>query len=39
MAIINSGIITVEYLEDYRITDGIDLLIDSGIEVVKVDVF
>lgn len=33
--IIQAGITRVVYLEEYRITDGIDLLRRAGIEVVK----
>ena len=35
--IIQSGIKRVVYLDEYRITDGIDLLRRAGIEVIKVD--
>ena len=35
--IIQSGIRRVVYLDEYRITDGIDLLRRAGIEVIKVD--
>lgn len=33
--IIQAGIVRVVYLEEYRITDGIDLLRRAGVEVVK----
>ena len=35
--IIQSGIRRVVYQEEYRLTDGIDLLRKAGIEVVKLD--
>ena len=35
--IIQSGIKRVVYKDEYRLTDGIDLLTRAGIEVVKID--
>lgn len=36
--IIQSGIIKVVYLEDYKITDGIDLLRKANIEIIKIKI-
>lgn len=36
--IIQAGITRVVYSDEYRVTDGIDLLARAGIEVVKLNV-
>lgn len=36
--IINSGISTVIYVEEYRITSGVDLLKQAGVEVIQMDI-
>ena len=35
--IIQSGIVRVVYANEYHVTDGVDLLVRAGVEVLKID--
>lgn len=37
MSLINAGIVSVTYVEPYRLTDGLQLLHEAGIEVLTLD--
>jgi dCMP deaminase len=36
-ALVNAGISTVKYTQEYRNTEGVDILKSAGIEVIKLD--